>query len=183
MGENGEINIGVKLKRMRMLCGLTQEELADRCELTKGYISQLENDLCSPSIATLTDILHALGSNLREFFNEEAEEKLVFTKADFIEKDTDDMKLVWLVPNAQKNLMEPTLVELSSGASTPDDFPHEGEEFGLVLEGRLTVIVGKNRYACKKGESFYYKSDKNHRLANTGSGVARFVWISSPPNF
>mgnify|MGYP006376251923 CR=1 FL=1 len=62
------MDLGGKIKQMRNQKGLTQEELADRCELTKGYISQLENNLNSPSIATLTDILSALGSNLSEFF-------------------------------------------------------------------------------------------------------------------
>ena len=62
--------IGIKIKRLRTLCQLTQEELADRCELTKGYISQLENDLTSPSISTLTDILNALGTNLKDFFDD-----------------------------------------------------------------------------------------------------------------
>ena len=52
--------IGEKIKDLRLSCNLTQEELADRCELTKGYISQLENDLTSPSIATLIDILTSL---------------------------------------------------------------------------------------------------------------------------
>ena len=63
------MDIGKKIREMRNQKGLTQEELADRCELTKGYISQLENNLNSPSIATLIDILAALGSNLSEFFN------------------------------------------------------------------------------------------------------------------
>ena len=70
------MNLGKKIKQMRNQKGLTQEELADRCELTKGYISQLENNLNSPSIATLTDILSALGSNLSEFFQEETEENI-----------------------------------------------------------------------------------------------------------
>ena len=64
------MELGAKLKEMRLKKNLTQEELADRCELTKGYISQLENDLTSPSIATLTDLLTALGSNLSDFFHE-----------------------------------------------------------------------------------------------------------------
>ena len=51
------MEIGLKIKELRLKKQLTQEELADRCELTKGYISQLENDLTSPSIATLKDIL------------------------------------------------------------------------------------------------------------------------------
>jgi transcriptional regulator with XRE-family HTH domain len=63
------MQIGNKIKRLRLEYGLTQEELADRCELTKGYISQLERDLTSPSIATLKDILDCLGSSIPEFFN------------------------------------------------------------------------------------------------------------------
>ena len=78
------MDLGEKIKRMRHQKNLTQEELADRCELTKGYISQLENNLNSPSIATLTDILAALGSSLSEFFREETGEKVVFTQEEFI---------------------------------------------------------------------------------------------------
>ena len=77
------MKIGKKIKDLRNKYNLTQEELADRLELSKGYISQLENDLNSPSIATLTDILSALGSNLAEFFREETEEKVVFSKNEF----------------------------------------------------------------------------------------------------
>ena len=57
------MNIGEKLKELRIQRNLTQEELADRCELSKGFISQLERDLASPSIATLKDILECLGSS------------------------------------------------------------------------------------------------------------------------
>ena len=64
------MKIGDKIKRMRIEKGLTQEELANRCELSKGFISQLENDLTSPSIATLIDILEILGTNLKEFFSD-----------------------------------------------------------------------------------------------------------------
>ena len=53
------MDIGLKLKELRVLKGLTQEELADRAELSKGFISQLERNLTSPSIATLTDILQS----------------------------------------------------------------------------------------------------------------------------
>ena len=177
------MDLGNRIKEMRNQKGLTQNELADRCELTKGYISQLENNLNSPSIATLTDILSALGSNLSEFFREETEEKVVFSKNEFIEKDSDGVILNWLIPNAQKNMMEPILVELSEGASTADDIPHEGEEFGYVLEGKIGVVIGKKQHLCKKGEAFYYQASKSHLIVNKGKGRARFLWISSPPNF
>ena len=80
------MDIGNKLKQLRILKGLTQEELADRAELSKGYISQLERDLTSPSIATLMDILQCLGTSIGEFFNEEPEEQVVFGKSDYFEK-------------------------------------------------------------------------------------------------
>lgn len=140
------MELGAKLKEIRQQKNLTQEELADRCELTKGYISQLENDLTSPSIATLVDLLNALGSNLSDFFHEEAEEKIVFSEAEYIEKQSDGMLWNWVIPNAQKNMMEPVLVELDAGASTPADYPHEGEEFGFVLEGKIAVVRAGKPY-------------------------------------
>ena len=177
------MNLGEKIKQMRLQKGLTQEELADRCELTKGYISQLENNLNSPSIATLADILAALGSNLAEFFQEETEEKIVFSKNEFIEKDADGILQNWLIPNAQKNMMEPILVELSEGTETAGDIPHEGEEFGYVLEGKIAIILGNKHHLCKKGEAFYYSASKPHSILNKGKGKAKFLWVSTPPNF
>ena len=177
------MDIGSKIKRLRLQLNLSQAELADRCELTKGYISQLENDVTSPSIATLRDILAALGTDLAEFFKKEDDTRVVFSADDFIEKRDDGMLLKWIIPNAQKNEMEPVLVELMSGASTPLDFPHDGEEFGYVLEGRVRIELGKNNYVCKKGETFYYTADKSHRITNSGKTNAKFLWISTPPNF
>ena len=177
------MELGAKLKEMRLKKNLTQEELADRCELTKGYISQLENDLTSPSIATLTDLLTALGSNLSDFFHEETEEKIVFTPKEYIEKQSEGMLWTWVIPNAQKNMMEPVLVELEAGAQTQEDVPHEGEEFGYVLEGRIAVVIAGRSKLCKKGESFYYSAGREHCIVNKGRGKARFLWVSTPPNF
>jgi transcriptional regulator with XRE-family HTH domain len=175
--------LGNKIKQLRLQTGLTQEELADRCELTKGYISQLENDLTSPSIATLIDILSALGTNLKDFFNEEPEEKIVFKDCDFIEKVSEIGVSNWLVPNAQKNVMEPMLIELLPNAETIADVPHEGEEFGFVLQCEIVLVYGKKKYVCKKGESFYFKADKSHYVINKKDKNAKLLWVSSPPTF
>lgn len=176
------MELGTKIKDMRLQHGLTQEELADRCELTKGYISQLENDLTSPSIATLEDILSALGSSFADFFKEEKNEKIVFGKDDYIEKRSNDYSQKWLIPNAQKNLMEPIIVTLSPNTCI-EDFPHEGEEFGYILSGRATLLCGDKKYVCRKGESFYFSSDKTHRLINETEKETTILWVSSPPNF
>lgn len=177
------MNIGYKLKELRVVKGLTQEELADRAELSKGFISQLERNLTSPSIATLTDILQCLGTSLGEFFNETPEEQIVFSKGDYFEKYDGDLKneIQWIIPNAQKNVMEPILLTLNPGGSTYPDNPHEGEEFGYVLQGTISIHIGNSTYKAKKGESFYFTSDKKHYL--TSKGGASLIWVSSPPSF
>lgn len=176
------MSIGKKLKALRTLCGLTQEELADRCELTKGYISQLENDLTSPSISTLTDILVALGTDLKTFFSDE-EETIKFTENDYFVKKTDDFQITWLIPNSQKNEMEPILFELEPNKTSDIDMPHEGQEFGYVLEGTIMIVYGNRHETCNKGESFYYTTDKNHYIKNISDETAKIIWVSSPPNF
>lgn len=177
------MEIGVKIKRLRLQKNLSQEELADRCELTKGYISQLENELCSPSIATLEDILTALGTTPADFFRDEKEEKVVFTDAEFIEKIADGHKIEWLVPNAQKNEMEPIRVTIEPHTALSEDVPHEGEEFGYVLSGKIWLHIGKAAYTLKKGEVFYFSSAKVHRLENRTNEKATVLWIASPPTF
>ena len=86
--ESGKPEIGQKIRRLRVRLGLTQEELAARTELTKGFISQLENDITSPSIATLIDILEALGTDISAFFNDRSDARVVFTPDDTFEKET-----------------------------------------------------------------------------------------------
>lgn len=177
------MEIGIKLKELRLKNQLTQEELADRSELTKGYISQLENDLTSPSIATLKDILQALGSSLSAFFSEDEEEPLVFTKEDYFLKEGENSSVTWLVPTAQKNAMEPIMLRLKGGAATEKDLPHDGEEFGYVLKGTIKVCVGKRNCEANEGESFYFRSNKTHYLVNLTDEEAVVLWLSCPPNF
>lgn len=179
------MEIGKKIRRLRIQNSLTQEELAERCELTKGFISQVERDLTSPSIATLRDILEGLGTNLRDFFNEIEDEKIVFTQDDVFITENEDYKYVlkWIIPNAQKNIMEPILIELEQGGRTKEDSPHEGEEFGYVLKGSIFVYLGKERYKVRKGQSFYFKANFNHYITNAGKSKASVIWVSTPPSF
>lgn len=179
------MNIGEKIKSIRVKNSLTQEELADRCELTKGFISQVERDLTSPSIATLMDILEGLGTNLKDFFSDNVEEKIVFSQEDFFETENEELNYVikWIIPNAQKNSMEPILIEIEPDGKTKEDNPHEGEEFGYVINGRVILHLGDKAYKIKKGESFYFKANSKHYISNSGKTKANIIWVSTPPSF
>ena len=180
------MEIGSKIKRMRVRLGLTQEELAARTELTKGFISQLERDITSPSIATLMDILEALGTNVSEFFSEKENDAVAVYAAEdmFLKADEEaGVTIRWLVTNAQKNALEPILVTLSPGASTEPDDPHEGEEFGYVLSGTITLVSGEQKQKVRRGGAFYFHPTGVHYLVNSGKSEGKVLWVSTPPSF
>ncbi|MBQ9195790.1 MAG: cupin domain-containing protein [Clostridia bacterium] len=181
------MKIGEKLRRLRQQRNLTQEELADRCELTKGFISQVERDLASPSIATLTDMLECLGSDLKTFFSEaDEDEKVVFSIQDMFEKIDEEAlrgSILWLVPSAQKNEMEPILMSIGPGGASQEFPPHEGEEFGYVLSGAVTLYNGDKKLKVKTGDSFCLHPTAPHHVENPGKRAAKVLWISTPPSF
>ena len=180
------MDIGEKLRLLRLQRGLTQEDLADRCELSKGFISQVERNLASPSIATLTDMLECLGSSLSAFFSEKPPEKTVFAPQDmFVKEDEESLhgSITWLVPDAQKNTMEPILVDIGEGGETYTLPPHEGEEFGYVLSGAVYLITGEKKTRVRTGGSFCIHPRETHFLRNAGKTRAKVLWVSNPPIF
>lgn len=177
------MQIGEKIKMLRVQHGLTQQELANRCELSKGFISLLESERTSPSIATLVDILECLGTNLKDFFAEEKNEKITFSQEDYFVLQNEDISTTWLVPSAQKNAMEPIIVNLLPSAKTEKDDPHEGEEFGYVLSGKILICIGSTKKKCKKGDAFYFKPTEPHYIENAGKTEASVLWVSTPPSF
>ena len=175
------MDLGKRIKDRRILLNLTQEELADRCELTKSYISQLENNKTSPSLETLTNILEVLGTDLSTFFQKEEESPIVFSKDDCYICEYNGYNITWLVPNSQIQAMEPIIVNLEEKQKTTEDMPHDGEEFGYVLDGEIYVVYGTMRKRVKKGESFYFKTDKMHYIESIKK--SKVIWVSCPPNF
>ncbi len=179
------MDIGQRIKELRIFYGLTQQELADRLELSKGFISQLERNLTTPSIGTLLDVIQILGTTPAEFFADAEPEQLVFKNEDYFEKENEEQNslIEWLVPNAQKDTMEPVRLTLKPGGSSDIYMPHAGEEFGYILKGTVRIYYGTKTYHLKQGESFYLKSSKKHHIENHGKGDAMLIWVTTPPSF
>jgi transcriptional regulator with XRE-family HTH domain len=178
------MKIGERILNLRQSSNLTQEELAERANLTKGFISQIERDLTSISLDSLTQILEALDENISDFFRETSQEKIVYREKDrvAIEKEKIE-RFELLVPGSTNRRLEPILLTLRQGQATPKEKPHEGEEFGWVLRGRVNLRFGREVLKLKKGECFYLSAEKEHWLDNSGSKEAVILWISSPPSF
>ncbi|MBO4651974.1 MAG: cupin domain-containing protein [Lachnospiraceae bacterium] len=179
-----EERIGKRIRDLRNKNGLTQEELAARTELTKGFISQLERGQTAPSVSTLQDIVECLGTNLSEFFSEEREPQIVYRKEDYFENEDRNGNVIdWLVASAQSRSIEPILIRLRPGTTTELDKPHDGEEFGYVLEGSVKLTYGEQTYTVRKGDSFIYPANKPHCVGSAGRRDALLLWVSTPPSF
>jgi len=176
--------IGDRINMLRQAKGLTQEELASRAGLTKGFISQVERNLTSLSVESLIGILDALDQKISTFFDETFDDKIVFQVKDRVDIEKDDVaNFQILVAAAQNRLMDPALLSLNQGDKTEEEEPHEGEEFGFVLNGGVDVLFGAKTYRVKKGECFYLRASKKHSIANRRKTRALVLWVSSPPNF
>lgn len=177
------MDIGARIKSLRLKNNLTLAELASRCELTTGFLSQLEHNVSSPSIQTLEDIIEALGSTLKEFFDDDDDTKIVFKKDDFFEHQTNDYTIKWIVPDAQKREMEPIIININPHCKSMVLRPHNGEEFGFVLKGRAKIIYGKKELNIVAGQSFYLEGNKTHYIENKSDDSVSILWVSTPPSF
>lgn len=178
--------IGEKIKNLRLAQELTQEELANRADLTKGFISLLERDLQSPSLDTLELILNALDTNPGDFFAEEGADVVVFHRRERVLIEDEEEKGVRrevLIAGAQDREMDLLLVTLSPGASTYQERAHYGDESGFVLAGKIVITVGKEVYRASAGDAFYYTANKKHWIENRSDKAAKILWISAPPSF
>ena len=177
-----ELKIGQKIKTLRLASDLTQTELADRANLTKGFISQFENDQCSISVDSLADLLDALGVSMREFFSDDDEADVVFSPAHRISVDSKGAsKFELLVPGSTNNVMDPIMVELEPGEELERFGPHPGEQFGYVLKGTLTLKLNGKEYRVPSGHCFYFEADRPSQIKNTNNSVTKLLWITTPP--
>jgi len=178
------MNIGPKIRNLRLASELTQEELAERAGLTKGFISQIERDLTSITLDNLEHLLTALDTTVGEFFNETPREQVVYpvnSRTAIYKEGVQSFQL--LVAGATNREMEPALLTLKPGQTTEESAPYPGEEFGFVIKGRMALYMGQQIFRLKKGDSFYFSADRQHRLQNIGRSEAIVLWVTCPPFF
>ncbi len=172
--------IGKKLKNLRIEKGLTQEELGERTDLSKGYISQLERDLSVPAIDTFFNILEVLGCSPKEFFDdEESKQKVVYSKDEItiFEDEDKGYKMEWLIPESNENEMEPIRLTLRKDGDFKEFEPSLSETFAYVLKGQIAIRLGKQFYRAKAGETVYFYASETHQIVNDFDGETELILV------
>lgn len=176
------IKIGSRIRRLRTAAELTQEDLAERADLTAGFISQVERGKTSISIDSLMMILDALNIHISDFFRKE-QDRVVFRASDAVALERENVEsFLSLVPGAANRTMEPVHVRLIDNQFTEMP-PIGGEQYGYVLRGDLQLTYGSERIRVRAGDSFYSDGTHSLKLENRGKRPVEFLWVTSPPNF
>lgn len=179
--------IGAQLHDARTSRGLGLQELAEASGISTGMISQIERGLANPSVNTISKLASALGLQLGIFFEPrpDSEEKNVVRKHERRSIGIPDPNFVYelLVPDLNRTL-EFVWVESAPGSSTENSpFQHEGEECGLILQGRLEVHLGDRVFILEAGDSIVFNSLLPHWYRNIGTERVLSVWAITPPTF
>lgn len=176
------MQIGKKIKRLRLKKRLTQEELGERTDLSKGYISQLERDLNSPSIETLFAILEVLGSTPKEFFDDDIDEqKVVYTEDDHTAYTDEEKKycIKWLIPTSNEKEIEPVMITFEEHGEFKQFEPSLSETFIYVVNGRVKLVLGKQQFVASKGNTLYFDASDNHQLFNDYPGETKILLVAT----
>jgi transcriptional regulator with XRE-family HTH domain len=180
------LSIGQNVAKWRKEKGLTLQQLAAKVHLSAAFISQIEHDKASPSIATLKTIAHALDAKVIDFFADELLQDPVVTTPDQWSRvlipgwQSDTKRLVKIVASKR---MEPFLTTIKPGGKSREPYSHPGEEFGFVLQGEITITVGEEVYPVGPMSSFYYSSLLPHSWINKGKKDCKIIWVVSPPSW
>jgi transcriptional regulator with XRE-family HTH domain len=185
--------LGENIRGLRRAEGLTLEEVAARCHLSVGFLSQVEQGKKRPSTAALQRISETLNVAVGFFFPQDPtadpRESGVVVRRRQRRKlsysalgSTDYLKEVdYLLSPSLNGKQMMTLVDFEPGGSTGDDlYRHEGEECGFILSGRLELHLAEDVFVLDTGDSFSFKSDVPHRYVNPGPGKAELVMINTP---
>lgn len=176
------MDIGSKIKNLRIQKNLTQEELGERTDLTKGYISQLERNLSSPSMESFFNILEVLGTTPQDFFKEgTTAQKVIYAETErTVYRDEEKAyQLEWLVPESNENEMEPVILTLEKKGEFKEFAPSMSDTFAYVLSGEVCVELGLRRYFASSGETIYYQATETHQIKNNYHGESRLLIVAT----
>jgi transcriptional regulator with XRE-family HTH domain len=181
-----ELQLGPRIRSLRQARRITLRELAGQAGVTESFLSQVEREVTSPSIASVQRIARALDLGIADLFADEAPLGRV------VRRD-ERRRIVYPGLNATDEFLtagrdgrlQVILTTIEPGGGTGDEpYTHDSdEEVVVVLEGRLELWVGDEHHVLETGDTVTHPSRQPHRNRNPGPGRAVVLFCSTPPSF
>ncbi|RDW15996.1 helix-turn-helix domain-containing protein [Oceanobacillus chungangensis] len=160
--------IGLKLKEIRLRKKMTQQQVADRCGISKSMLSKIENGQTASAIATLSKISEVLNVTLAWILDDKTEEDLVLQKKSNRESKVGDVSMGYsyelLANRSQFSGIEPTIVHVTPKNinQREESYTHSQDEFIYILEGSIFLFYNGDKHYMEKGDSAYFQGSKPH---------------------
>jgi transcriptional regulator with XRE-family HTH domain len=180
------LDVGVHLRAVRTMYGLSQRELAKRAGVTNGLISLIEQNRVSPSVSSLKKVLDGIPMSLAEFFTLDlsASPQVFFMGEELTDLGDGSVALRLVAARRPNRAMSVMQERYAPGADTGGDMlRHEGEEGGVVVRGRIELTVGGDTRVLGPGDAYYFTSAIPHRFRNNGHEPCEIISASTPPTF
>ena len=188
-----DVRLGLRLRAARERVGVTLREVARRTGLSPSFLSQLERDQVSPSIASLKQVATALGVRVADLLAESAGgDAVVVRRATRPVWRLARVRYEQLAPappaaphgSVAERQMQPQLITFEPGGSLGDHpVSHAGDEFGYVISGRVECAVGDEVFVLDPGDSVYFDARRPHRTRNAADAESAYLLVVTPPSF
>ncbi len=186
------LEIGKSVRKLRIQNGLTLQNVSDLTNLSKPLLSQIENDMAAPPIATLLKISGALGVDISFFFQRNSvPDRISVVRRNEQREDMRLMRgqeakagyryesLAYSMPDKQ---MEPFIVEIEPRSEEELAFyNHRGEEFLYVLSGSMEFRGADRIIKLGPGDSLYFDSEILHAVRGLGGKKVRALAVIYAP--
>jgi len=177
--------LGVRIRHARRVVHLTLTQVAARAGCSESLISKIENGQATPSLAMLHRIAVALDTNIAALTTEEAppDSPVLRQGKRPVIQTGGGIALERLVLAQRGGLLQANIHIVQPGVETDGQIVHAGEEVGYLLEGSIELLLGDERHVLQAGDAFTFASQLPHGYRNTGSTVARILWVNTPATF
>lgn len=172
--------VGQRIRQRRQGIGMTLNDLADRTGVSVSMLSMLERGLAAASIGTLVAVSSALGVQMRDLFEHpDVDDSPVLRLEEQTEVETAEGVHRRIAHQAPEQGLEVAINKYHPGTSSNDQpTHHEGMEYGVVIEGSITVELDDRSYVLHPGDAIRYDSTIPHKIANSTGKPARAVWVN-----
>src|SRR4029453_3040263 len=180
------IDVGARLRNVRVTFGLSQRALARRAGGTNGLISLIEQNRVSPSVSSLKKVLDGVPMSLAEFFtlDLQASPPMFYSRDELTDLGDRDVSLRLVAARRPNRAMSILHERYRPKADTgPDMISHKGEEGGVIVSGRIELTVGGQSRVLGPGDAYYFSSAVPHRFRNVGDEPCEIISTSPPPTF
>jgi DNA-binding XRE family transcriptional regulator len=171
--------VGNRIRSIRKEHGLTLEELALKCGVSKSMLSQIETESVNPTIATVWKIAGGLGIEFKALLEgkEEPVGKIHITRrsnATILDLENGKVHMIVLSPLEMVDDLEMYLMNLEANAELSSSAHHPGtEEYLTVLEGEIQISSGDHTEILKTEDCAIYNADVPHTIKNYGEKTAK----------